>query len=212
MKCKHIEFICSGNLCRSIVAEAIAKKYLADNKLSGVCVSSSGALVDTLDSLYKNGSTILDSIPNFINELYNQDKIGKYQRIMINRIFEYIRRKMKPEKLLSDLEHNIKASTYRVQNFLVKNGVKQFKRLREQTVISDVDVILTMSEDNIKQIKKIYDDSPCSPQILLLPEFCDDPVHEFRDPLMVEEAEFYAICDKIKEATRNFMKQNTESE
>lgn len=37
-----ILFVCTGNTCRSPMAEAIAKKYVEDNKLSDIVVESAG--------------------------------------------------------------------------------------------------------------------------------------------------------------------------
>ncbi|GEM_PF-4793346 len=207
MKYKNIEFICSGNFCRSIVAEAIALKYLHDNNIKDVNVYSSGVLVNTLDNLYKNGSDILDSIPNFINELYNQDKIGKYQRIMIQKLFDYIKRKIDAKKIMKELGKNIDSSHKRVGHFLAKNGIKSYKHIKEQTIARNSDLILTMSDDNLKGIKRIYADSGFHPDIYLLTEFGGLNQKEIKDPLMTDEHEFFEISEIVKTATLNSMKK-----
>ena len=44
---KHILFVCTGNTCRSAMAEALFKKILKDNSIEGVNVSSTGVAVFT---------------------------------------------------------------------------------------------------------------------------------------------------------------------
>lgn len=39
---KNILFVCTGNLCRSVIGEGILKKKLADRKIDSVTVSSAG--------------------------------------------------------------------------------------------------------------------------------------------------------------------------
>ena len=38
----NIIFICLGNICRSPLAEAIANKYIQDNKITNISISSAG--------------------------------------------------------------------------------------------------------------------------------------------------------------------------
>ena len=39
---KNILFVCTGNLCRSVIAEGLLKKKLADRKMNSATVSSAG--------------------------------------------------------------------------------------------------------------------------------------------------------------------------
>lgn len=60
---KHILFVCTGNICRSATAEALARRRLADAGLRGIEVSSAGVAAEpgrpcpeeTIEALSKRG-------------------------------------------------------------------------------------------------------------------------------------------------------------
>lgn len=55
---KKIMFICSGNTCRSPLAEGLFKKYLADNNITDVEVSSAGVSVFPGDEISVNSALV----------------------------------------------------------------------------------------------------------------------------------------------------------
>lgn len=72
---KNIVFVCSGNTCRSPMAEGLFRKYIEDNKIEGMSVSSCGtsamtgdpASINSVLALQKRGIDISNHRARVIN-------------------------------------------------------------------------------------------------------------------------------------------------
>ena len=82
---KKVLFVCTGNTCRSPMAEAVAKKIIKNRKLSNLKVESAGISVMPGDAISKNAKDALKLIGITCNHKARQfdlDMIKQYGLIL----------------------------------------------------------------------------------------------------------------------------------
>ena len=133
-----IEFVCTANMGRSIVAELIANNYLKDDK---VVIRSSGALVDAKQS----GNMPYEMVNGLIKLGVSR---GLYQRTDAIDTVLYKR----AEHFFEEEEHQ-----FRVKAFQELGIEGELKKIPEQTVErSDISAVLSIGDANNQRVKDIY--------------------------------------------------------
>ena len=75
---KNILFLCTGNSCRSQIAEGFAKKYLSNYNISSAGTEAHGMNPNTIKTMNEIGI----DISNQISEKINQDDLNKHDLII----------------------------------------------------------------------------------------------------------------------------------
>ena len=75
---KNILFLCTGNSCRSQIAEGFAKKYLSNYNISSAGTEAHGMNPNTIKTMNEIGI----DISNQISEKINQEDLNNYDLII----------------------------------------------------------------------------------------------------------------------------------
>lgn len=141
-KYASIEFVCVGNSTRSVMAHAIAQRYVDENGLS-VAVSSSGIHVNSSYNML-SPSFLLDVGRRVIGPTVTEETVAQE---------------------IHDLEKRIRDGT------LATRGYALPKSTHDQTIPHEVDVVLAVVKKYAETILEIYRQSGFSPVIDNISDF-----------------------------------------
>ncbi len=176
---QKIEFVCSGNMGRSPLAELIARNHIARLDESGrLEATSSGTLVTTLNA-WRDGSVPFN--PVRAKWLLEQAlKAGVYSGDERTLVRSFVRAEAvditDPAVSAMTLKAQLSFDAEEMENralVAVKLGLKGgFKAAPEQTVARrDAVVVLGMSSSNTASIREIYAPSKATPVIETLTDY-----------------------------------------
>jgi protein-tyrosine-phosphatase len=192
VKYQDVEFVCSGNMDRSPLAEAIAKKYL-DNigRAHELKISSSGTLVNYFGNL---------SEADFIGILRSNLEKLIGERLIDERDSELITEGKGIEQIVQKLRGKGRDNRRVVVHEKGLIGYFDINRDPIQTVVrSEAELILPMDDGGYERVNGIYSQSGANPKIEVL--------GEIEDPFLASLETYQIIADQIEKATLEAMKK-----
>lgn len=139
-----IEYVCMGNLDRSPLAEAIARKYYPERGYADMAVSSSGTLVEQINAVPES-SPMVEEIRRLARERgYQGNDFLEAQNVLV-------------------------AWSEQQKKALAERHGLTFKKGRQQTKVIPGSLLLTFGEANKKRALTLYGETPA--RIFTLDEY-----------------------------------------
>lgn len=185
---KNIEFICGGNNGRSPIAQAVACYWLKQN---GIYVCTEQVTDHALPARGDVGEYVVVSSSGTDVDLYSSIDNKQLAGLMMPYLGVMVDKGLVTREEAEQLEQNAKAILKRLeqreadhrQTILRELGLEGFlvdHHPRQTVVRPDAELILALSQSNLKKAMSIYQDSTTKLRIELLEEI-PDPFFESLD-------------------------------
>jgi len=192
---KMLEMVCHANECRSKLAEAIANKYIQENNIQNILISSSGIYVDAIKQRKAPLDFLIQTVYKGIgNRIYTPEEIKEIEEAMLKGILpvlgEYAE---KAAKMLMNRERQNRDYHARKNGLLIEGP-------SIQTIMRpDLTAIVCMDEYVKNGVSKIYSGTELRPQIDVLGNYISTTPVEIPHTLGVSDKEFAVLFQRMKE-------------
>ena len=189
---KKIMFICSGNTCRSPLAEGLFKKYLQENNITNVKVGSAGVGAFPGDAVSINSILVAGSRGVDISE-HRARNINPEHLLTTDLFFcmseshkQVLLRHCDEEKIVVLNVPDPYGRPIEIYEECAKQLESKFPEILER--IQNTVIIREMAESDIKEIAELEKECFATPW----------SETSLRDELTNETARFYVLCDNEK--------------